>query len=411
MKTNYAPPAEIERYEKIAFGVGLLGLIGWVVSLVVSGHLSENIFQSYLIGYVYWVGISLGCLGLLMVQYLGGGGWGLVIRRQLEAGSHTLWMMLVLFVPIIGGLGKLYEWVHPEHVKEPAVLHLIEHKAPYLNVPFFIARFLIYFVIWLGLAFFLNKWSKQQDDAGDMNAVQRSQNLSGPGFVFYAIAVTFAAFDWIMSLDAAWFSTIFGMLTLAGQGVLTIAFLILICATLQKSQPMSDVLQPKHFHDLGKLQLALVMVWAYFSFSQLLIIWAGNLPEEIPWYMERFQPKTIWWYVGFALILLHFALPFLLLLSRDLKRDGKRLRFVAMLLMVMRFVDLLWVIVPEFEKRHRESGVSQGSPGLFYASCALVTIGLGGIWIGWFFMQLRRRALIPYNDPQLPEALAAGGHH
>ena len=198
-----------------------------------------------------------------------------------------------------------------------------------------------------------------------MGAVQRAQNWSGPGFVLYAMAVTFAAFDWIMSLDVEWFSTIFGMLTLAGQGVLTIAFLILVCTLLQKHEPMSHILQPKHFHDLGKLQLTLVMVWAYFSFSQLLIIWAGNLPEEIPWYLERFV--GIWRYLGIALIVLHFALPFLLLLSRDLKRDARRLRFVAMLLILMRFVDLLWVIVPEFVNRHTE-GAAHGGNGMLYAA-------------------------------------------
>jgi hypothetical protein len=408
MNTNYAPPAEIKRYETLGFGIGLIGLIGWVISLAVGGQLADNLFRSYLIGYVFWVGISIGCLGLLQIQYLTGAGWGLVIRRLLEAGAHTFWMMLVLFIPIIGGLGRLYEWVHPEQAEEE-VRHIIEHKSPYLNPTFFTIRVLLYFAIWIGLSYFLRKWSKHQDDAADMSSLQRSQNLSGPGFVIFALAVTFSAFDWVMSLDAAWFSTIFGLLTLAGQGVLTIAFLILVCTTLHQHKPMSSVLIPKHFHDLGKLQLTMVMVWAYFSFSQLLIIWAGNLPEEIPWYIERFTPKTIWWFVGLGLILFHFMMPFLLLLSRDLKRDARRLKFVAILLILMRFIDLMWVIAPEFESRHSAGG--HGSRWVFYTSCALATIGLGGVWLGWFFVQLRKRALLPYNDPQLAEALAAGGGH
>ncbi|MDX2032937.1 MAG: hypothetical protein SF339_19830 [Blastocatellia bacterium] len=408
MNTNYAPPAELKKFEGVAFGIGLIGLIAWAVSLSVSGHLTDNLFRSYLVAYVFWVGISLGSLGLLMVQYLGGGGWGLVIRRLLEAGSHTLVLMAVLFLPILGGLGKLYEWVHPEHVTHETAKKLIAHKAPYLNVPFFTGRVVLYFLIWIGLAMLLRKFSKQQDDNADMGAVQRAQNWSGPGFVVYAMAVSFAAFDWIMSLDVEWFSTIFGMLTLAGQGVLTIAFLIIVCTMLQKTEPMSHVLQPKHFHDLGKLQLALVMVWAYFSFSQLLIIWSGNLPEEIPWYLERFQ--GIWRYIGIALIILHFALPFVLLLSRDLKRDARRLKYVALLLILMRFVDLVWVMVPEFVNRHVE-GAAHESHTMLYVACALATIGLGGLWTGWFFMLMRRRAMVPYNDPQLSEALAAGGHH
>ena len=408
MNTNYAPPAELKRYEGVAFGIGLLGLIGWAVSLSVSGQLSDNLFRSYLVAYVFWVGISLGSLGLLMVQYLGGGGWGLVVRRLLEAGSHTLFLMALLFAPILGGLGRLYEWVHPEHVTHETAKRLIAHKAPYLNVPFFTGRVVLYFAIWIGLAVMLRKFSKQQDDNADLGAVQRAQNWSGPGFVLYSMAVTFAAFDWIMSLDVEWFSTIFGMLTLAGQGVLTIAFLILVCTLLQKHEPMAHVLQPKHFHDLGKLQLALVMVWAYFSFSQLLIIWSGNLPEEIPWYLERFQGAFR--YIGIALIILHFALPFVLLLSRDLKRDARRLKYVALLLIAMRLVDLIWVMVPEFVNRHAE-GAAHTSHKMLYVACVLATIGLGGLWTGWFFMQMRRRAMVPYNDPQLAEALAAGGHH
>lgn len=217
----------------------------------------------------------------------------------------------------------------------------------------------------------------------------------------------------MMSLDAEWFSTIFGLLTIAGQGVLSIAFLIAVCVILSKYEPMSHVLKPKHFHDLGKLQLATVMVWAYFSFSQLLIIWAGNLPEEIPWYLRRFQGQ--WRYIGIALILLHFAMPFLLLLSRDLKRRSRQLIFVAGLLICMRLVDLIWVIVPELERTANHAGGSGNTayhaPLAQYLVYVAAAIGLGGVWLGWFFWQLRQRPLLPVNDPQLAEAVAAGGHH
>jgi hypothetical protein len=235
-----------------------------------------------------------------------------------------------------------------------------------------------------------------------MGAAQRSQNLSAPGFVIYGLAVTFASVDWVMSLDVEWFSTIFGLLTLAGQGVATIAFLVAVGVVLSSREPMAEVYNAKHFHDLGKLMLAVVMVWAYFSFSQLLIIWSGNLPEEIPWYLERFA--GVWRYIGIGLILLHFALPFLLLLSRDLKRNARRLVMVAWLLIIMRFIDLLWLIVPEFTRGASPNPAS-------YLVYAAATIGIGGIWLGWFFYQLRQRALVPYNDPQLSEALATGGHH
>lgn len=407
MANNYAPPSDISRFQGVAVGVGLMGLIAWIVAVFLSGNRAQAFYQSYLVAYIFLIGISLGCLGLLMVAYLGGAGWGLVIRRQLEAASHTLILMAVLFIPILLGLGHLYEWVHPEHAGELAQ-RLINHRRPYLNTPFFITRVVIYFFIWITLALVLRRFSLQQDNDGDLNAVQRAQNWSGPGFFFFAIAVTFAAFDWVMALDPEWFSTIFGMLMLAGQGVSALAFLITINVALSRREPMSHVLQPKHFHDLGKLQLALVMVWAYFSFSQLLIIWSGNLPEEIPWYLERF--RGVWRYVGLSLIILHFALPFLLLLSRDLKRDGRRLKYVAWLILTMRFIDLLWVIVPEFENRHVEAAAHHFNPA-GYIIYFLAAIGLGGIWLGWFFWQLRSRALIPANDPQLPEALAAAGHH
>ncbi|HMV49589.1 MAG TPA: hypothetical protein PKD31_17650, partial [Blastocatellia bacterium] len=283
-----------------------------------------------------------------------------------------------------------------------------------LNPTSFNVRAVLYFALWIGLMFFLRKWSASQDNTPNPNEaltwVQKAQNLSGPGFLFYGLAVTFAGIDWVMSLDAEWFSTIFGMLTIAGQGVLSIAFLITVCVILSKSEPMADVLKPKHFHDLGKLQLATVMVWAYFSFSQLLIIWSGNLPEEIPWYLRRFEGQ--WRYIGVGLILLHFAMPFLLLLSRDLKKHGSRLVWVAGLLIVMRLADLIWVIVPELERTAAGHGgaVHHASP-MTYAVYVAAAIGLGGIWLGWFFWQLRQRPLLPPNDPQLAEALAAGGHH
>jgi hypothetical protein len=404
MDKNYAAPSDLGRFQGVAIGVGLVGVILWIVGAVVSGDAKTTFFHTYLVAYLFWAGIALGCLGLLMIQYLGGATWGLVIRRQLEAGSHTLWMMLALFIPIATiGLHSLYEWSHDlGTIENEQVRKLIEHKSPYLNPRFFLIRGLIYFAIWIAIAMFLRKWSRQQDERSDMGAVQRSQNLSAPGFVIYGLAVTFASVDWVMSLDVEWFSTIFGLLTLAGQGVATIAFLVAVGVVLSSREPMAEVYNAKHFHDLGKLMLAVVMVWAYFSFSQLLIIWSGNLPEEIPWYLERFA--GVWRYIGIGLILLHFALPFLLLLSRDLKRNARRLVMVAWLLIIMRFIDLLWLIVPEFTRGASPNPAS-------YLVYAAATIGIGGIWLGWFFYQLRQRALVPYNDPQLSEALATSGHH
>ena len=337
---NFTPPADLGRVQNISVGVGLVGIIIWIIGAVVSSNRIDTFFHSYLVAFIFWTSVALGCLGLLMVQYLGGASWGLLIRRQMEAGAHTLWLMLILFLPIaILGLHSLYEWSHdPNTIAERGDARADRSQKRRGSIERgFLIRGVIYFIVWIGLATYLRKWSKQQDENRDMSAVQRAQNLSGPGFVLYGIAVTFAGVDWVMSLDPEWFSTIFGLLMLIGQGVLALAFLITVGVYLSGREPMDRVYQAKHFHDLGKLLLAAVMVWAYFSFSQLLIIWSGNLPEEIPWYLERFRGQ--WRWLGVALILLNFALPFLLLLSRDLKHNRRRLMAVAWLLIAMRFVQ------------------------------------------------------------------------
>ncbi len=400
MNTNYAAPSDLGRLQAIAIGVGIFGVVAWIAGAVVSGNWTATFFHSYLVAYIFWVGISLGCLGWLMIQYLGGATWGLVIRRLLESGAHTLVLMLILFLPMAYfGLHNIYEWTDAKAVAESRIL---QQKSAYLNPTFFILRAVGYFAIWLFLMFILRSRSHQLDDTGDPRLIQSAQDWSGPGFLAYGLACTFAAIDWVMSLDPEWYSTIFGLIMIAGQGVASMAFIIAVSMILSGREPMSHVYQPRHFHDLGKLLLALVMLWAYFSFSQLLIQWSGNLPEEIPWFLERFH--GVWRYVGIGIILLHFVLPFLLLLSRDLKRNSRSLVVVAGLIIVMRFVDLMWLIVPEFEHGH---------PGHIwnYIVYIAAVIGMGGIWLGWFFWQLRQRALVPYNDPQLHEALAVAGHH
>lgn len=402
MNRKYEAPANLGTMQRNAIGIGLIGIIAWVLLSVTSGpgKTKETFFHSYLVGFVFWCGIALGCLGWLMVQYLGGATWGLMIRRLLESGAHTLILMLLLFLPIaFFGLSEIYEWA--DYVVGSGK-PILDHKSSYLNPKFFVIRSLGYFAIWIFLMIVLRKNSHKLDETGDPKFIQSSQNWSGPGFVIYGICGTFAAVDWIMSLDAEWYSTIFGLLMIVGQGLLAMAMIIVMCVKLGKSESMHGVYQPKHFHDLGKLMLALVMVWTYFSFSQLLIIWSGNLTEEIPWYLERF--KGNWRYIGMGLILFQFAFPFSLLLSRDLKRDARKLVFVACLIIFVRFVDLLWLIVPEFEH-------GKGGSVTSYIVYACAVIGIGGIWFGWFLAQLKQRALISVNDPLLPEALAAGGHH
>lgn len=333
----------------------------------------------------------MGSLALLMLQHLTGGGWGLVIRRVLEAATRTLPLMLALFIPVLAGAKWLYPWTHPEEIAtHPS---LAEKVDKYLNLPFFTARAALYFAIWLVLAFYLNRWSLQQDRTAEPALATRMRVLSGPGLVLFILTVTFASIDWYMSLEPEWFSTIYGFIFVGAWAVGALAFVIAVMALLSQHEPMQRVVAPLHFHDLGKLLLALVMLWAYFAFSQFLIVWSGNLPEEIEWYLPRGQGG--WGALALAVIILHFGLPFLFLLSRSLKRNPQRLVIVAVLILLMRLIDLLWMLAPSFTGEH------------FYISWmdVVAPLAIGGLWISAFVWQLGKRALIPMNDQQYASVL------
>lgn len=389
MSTSFNPPP-LASFQRRAFIAGGVLLVLLLVILFVN---PAQFFRAYLIGWTFWTGIAVGSLALLMLQHLTGGGWGFVIRRVLEAATRTLPFMAVLFVPIILGSHSLYEWTHPEEVEQhPAV----KFKAGYLNLPFFTVRTVIYFGVWIALAFFLNRWSLLQDRTAEVRYTKRMRVLSGPGMVALIFAVTFASVDWYMSLEPDWFSTIYGFIFVASWSLSALAFVIAAMANLTKEAPLDRVVQPLHFQDLGKLLLALVMLWAYFAFSQYLIIWSGNLPEEIVYYLERI--RGLWGFLIVGIAILHFAAPFLFLLSRDLKRNPSRLMMVALLVIVMRMVDLLWMLVPAFH----------GNTWIWLDVVAL--IAFGGLWLGLFSWQLGKRALIPINDPQFESVLATDAH-
>ena len=350
-------------------------------------------FQSYLWSYTFFVGVSLGCMALAMLQFLTGGAWGVVIRRICESASRTLPLLAVLFVPVAAGIPWLYRWSDPKVV---AADEIIRHKHVYLNVPFFLIRAAFYFAGWMAIAYLLNRWSAEQDRVGGRQLHRKLQLISGPGLIFWGFSVTFMAVDWVMSTDPRWFSTMFGLLFLAGQALSSLAFAITLTVILMRRRPFLEVITPRHLHDLGKLLLAFVMVWAYFSFSQWLIIWSGNMADEIPWYVERLHGG--WQYVALALTLFHFALPFLLLLSRELKRAAPLLTSVAVCILVMRLVDLYWLVAPDFRK---------GQFGVSWMDFA-APVGLGGIWLWFFTVQLGKRPLLPVGDPHLQEALEHG---
>lgn len=343
----------------------------------------EQLFRSYLIAYLFWFGIALGCLPLLMLHHVVGGAWGFAIRRILEAGTRTLPLMLILFVPLLFGIHSLYGWSNPEIVAHDEVL---QAKQAYLNVPFFIVRAALYFFAWLILSFLLNRWSVEQDATGNPALARRLQLLSAPGIVVYSLAITFASIDWGMSLEPHWFSTIYGMLFIVGQSLAALAFVIPLAVLLSESPPVSAFLKADIFQDLGNLLLAFVMLWAYISFSQYLIIWAGNLPEEIPWYIHR--GSNGWQWVAAVLALFHFAIPFLLLLGRANKRKKTFLASIALAVVLMRWVDIYWLIAPAFFRNVR----------IHWLDIVFLFV-VGGIWLYAFLAQLMNRALLPLRDP------------
>jgi hypothetical protein len=387
--------AELDRLQQRGLIVGLVGFALGAIGVFLS---PTQFLPSWLIGFAMCLGFTLGSLALLMLQHMTGGKWGLVSRRVFEAGSRLVPYCVLLFIPIAILLPKLYIWARPDAV---AADEILRHKQIYLNVPFFLIRAAIYFLVWFGCSYYLNKWSVAQD-RGEVAITEadtrRFRVISAPGLLIYVVLISLGAIDWLMSLDPHWYSTIFGFIIVAGQGMAGLCVAIIVLSMLREREPLASTLRPVHFHDLGNLTLAFVMLWAYFSFSQFLIIWAGNLPEEIPFFLERLGHG--WQYVSLLLVVGQFAVPFCLLLSRDLKRAPQRLARVCWFILAMRLLDLIWIVAPNFNQ------------GGFPISLANVGIPIGavGIWFHLLARQLRRYPLLPANDPYFKEMLAHGQH-
>ena len=403
-QTNYAAPADFIARSRPALMVGVVGVVLCGIGFAVA---REQFYRAYLIGYLLWLGVPLGSMALLMVHHLSGGAWGVVIRRIFEASSRTLPLLAILFLPIAAGMHSLYPWTNETLVAHDHILH---GKSPYLNTPFFLVRAVIYFACWIGLSTLLSKWSLAQD-GGDQNAARKMQRLSGAGLVIYGLTITFAAVDWVMSLNPKWFSTIMGFLFMGGHGLIALAFTVVIATALARRAPMDHVFKPVHFHDLGKLMLAFVMLWAYFNFSQFLIIYSGNLAEEVPYYITRLSNG--WQYVALGLLLLHFVLPFSMLLSRDLKRNANRLITIAVLVIVMRLVDIAFLVSPEFNSAGANLHAGEDAVSSAFVNWLDVAapLAIGGIWVAYFLRQLGSRPLLPLREPDLAKAIAATGGH
>ena len=385
----------LARLQQRALIVGVIGLAAGAVGAALN---LDQFFRSWLIGFLLCLGLSMGSLALLMLQHLSGGQWGLLGRRVFEAASRNLPIVILFFIPLLFRLPGIYHWAEPGVTAGDVIL---QKKAGYLNVPFFIGRAALYFAIWMLCTFLLNKYSAAQDrgETGiDPADSRQARVVSAPGLLVYALTISFATVDWVMAIDAHWYSTILGLLFMVGQGLTAFAFVIAILALLARTEPIASYITSRHFHDLGKLMFAFVMLWAYLAFSQFLIIWGANLPEEIPWYLERIRGP--WGYVSLLLAFGQFVLPFTLLLSRNLKEKPGRLAKVAIGVLVMRLIDLIWLVEPNFDH--------QGFP-IHWMDVA-IPLGLAGIWVFLFVRQLRSRSLLPLNDPFFKKEFAHEAH-
>lgn len=385
---NWAPPADLAGLQRKAW---VIGGIGTVLSLAGLFMDSGQFYRSYLVSWLMCLSVALGCMAVLMLNHIVRGGWGILVRRVMESAAGTLPLLTVLFIPIVLGMQEIYIWARPDVV---AADELIQAKARYLNPMGFTLRGFGYLLVWSLFSWMLIRASTQQDKTDDPALFRRMRLISAPGLAIYCLLATFASVDWLMSLDPHWYSSLFGVYFVGGQGVAAFAFIIPVALYLSKREPMSGALTQRHFHDYGKLLLAFVMLWSYFALSQLLIIWSANLPEEVTWYLERSTGG--WQYIFLTLAVFHFAVPFALLLSRDLKRDASKLAIVALWLLLMRWLDLYWLAAPTFHHG-----------GLHFHWLDLTTlVGLGGIWFAVFTRNLAKRPIIPINEPFLEEALA-----
>jgi hypothetical protein len=389
-------PDEWQRVRRWSATVAVGGTAAFVVLsfllwLIHGIDAPKQIFVSYLVGFNYWLGCALGGLVFLMLQYVTGGAWGILLRRIFEASSSMLLPLAILFVPLVIGLSSVYEYGQwsPVHTEEK-----LASKAAWLSAPAVTIKAIVFFACWNGLAYLFRRWSKLQDEGANGQVLQRCESLGAPGILIYALTITFASIDWVMALQPEWYSTIYPVMFAVGQLLNGYAFALVVFLLLSNRPPFAGSIHPSHMRDFGSLLLAFVMFWAYMSFSQFLLVWVGNLKEEIPWYLLR--ARGGWEYVIIFIAVFHFAVPFLLLMLRDIKEHRLRLLAVALGLLIMRFIDLFWWIEPS---------LNHGGQYFYWLLDISAWIALGGACVWWFTGTLQSRSLLPVNDPYLEEAL------
>jgi hypothetical protein len=374
-----------------------LALAAGGLVLTLAGGLLDprRALQAYHVAFVFWAGIAVGALLINMAFQAGKAKWYVVVRRVLETIPLSSTLFLLLAIPVLVGVGWLFPWADPAHL--PGELrHLAEHRRPYLNVPFFVLRTVLYFAIWIAVSHLLHGWSTRQDSERGLSLTLKQRRLGAGALPFVGLAMTFAAFDWQMSLDLHLFSTIFGLYYFAGSFLAAFAVLILAVSASRAEGLPGALMNANHYHSLGKWLLAFVSFWAYIAFSQYLLMWIANLPEEVPWYLAR--NKAAWLPVGVFLVVFHFVVPFFTLLSRKLKRSPRALSFVAVWILIVHYVDVYWVMMPAL-RHDPEHGISPHWTDL------TALVGVGAAAVAFVLWRLRGRAAVPVGDPYLQESL------
>ncbi len=368
------------------------GAVGVVLSIVAVFVDHEQFYFSYLTAYTFWAGIMLGGLFFTMIHNISGAVWSVVLRRIMESLMSAAPLIALLFIPLIFGIHDLYHWSHEEAVAGDA---LLQKKAGYLNIPFFVIRSAVYLILWMLLATLLYRKSIAQDKAFDAGQAMKIKRISAPGIVVFALTITFAAFDWLMSLDPHWYSTIFGVYIFAGSFLAAQAFIILFGLGYRKKGILQDVITIEHYHDLAKFLFAFTIFWGYMAFSQYFLIWYANIPEETVWYMHRWEGN--WKFITMMLVFGHFLIPFLGLMPRAAKRNLTYLKGMAVWILIMHFADLYWIVMPTLHAHGFQ---------LSWIDLAAF-LAVGGIFVWYVARKYNGGALVPINDPKLEESI----HH
>ena len=375
---RHIPLPKLRRWSLIVGGVWvIICIFCWIFA-------SHQFYRSYLFAWIFWLSVSLGSMAMVMMHHLTGGNWGIVTRRFGEHAALCVALLFPLFIPIAIGVPSLYEWAQPDKVRADP---LLQHKQPYLNYGFFVGRAALYLAIWTWMAWYLRRGSLRYDRTSDAKTAHRTYSVSGVGELVLVLSMTTAAIDWIMSRDPHWFSTVFGLMIACAQAISGVCFLIIMLALMREEEPFRGIVDRDHFNDMGNILLTFVVTWTYMAFAQLLVIWMGNKQDEITWYVARLANG--WWWIGLGLLGLHFFVPFVVLLMREAKRTPELMLWFAAALLVMRAVDVFWLIAP--------SGTASPTPLLHHVLSWMdfvFPVGMGGLWFAFFLWLMEGYPLI-----------------